>query len=536
MNGNLLQRIKSKLNAKFYVMNDTWLSDCVEYFFNDKNPHEITDKHILEFVESQWQLSDLREISSENGCLPTNLMQQVRIVLTGTYILQSILLPGYKVMIIGPVDCRRGIILLEDGKYREIGGEVESMLKANALENILARALDEPENPDPYHDNGLLRNQINSNTPTNPTNENSFFDDDFEEAVDLEAVTAIEQQSQETVRTIQNQDYVPENIRGQRQNTQAIGNDTTEEFLEDIDFEPLENWSSKDPPVRPIRTLPTSRMEIDGFEDNDITIVEERSTFACSSRMKSSLPTKSSKKKDVTDFPDDDFAFDDCKIITESQVSQEQGRNSFKFKSETGKRSSLRTSGPRLTNDDIKTKVEKCTSVGVSTARKDISVASTSRTVQEIPKAKTISDFFAPPPPPKICDVLSDVLRENVTRTIYRMVRGKVKNHSTLTKQGKCWALTALITDHTSSVEVCFDSEILEKFLGFTVQEFSHKKKFAKSDPQVDSELRMSLRKAQHQIGNLDALLKLELTPDQMPKVVRITQQKGELTKRSACN
>lgn len=56
-------------------------------------------------------------------------------------LLQSTLLPGYKVMIIGPVDCRRGIILLEDGKYREIGGEVEAMLQPNALENVLARAL-----------------------------------------------------------------------------------------------------------------------------------------------------------------------------------------------------------------------------------------------------------------------------------------------------------------------------------------------------------------------------------------------------------
>lgn len=55
--------------------------------------------------------------------------------------LQSILLPGYKVMIIGPVDCRRGVILLQDGKYKEIGGEIESLLKPNALENVLARAL-----------------------------------------------------------------------------------------------------------------------------------------------------------------------------------------------------------------------------------------------------------------------------------------------------------------------------------------------------------------------------------------------------------
>lgn len=44
-------------------------------------------------------------------------------------------------MIIGPVSCRRGVILLENGKYKEVGGEVEPLLKLNALENVLARAL-----------------------------------------------------------------------------------------------------------------------------------------------------------------------------------------------------------------------------------------------------------------------------------------------------------------------------------------------------------------------------------------------------------
>lgn len=86
----------------------------------------------------------------------------------------------------------------------------------------------------------------------------------------------------------------------------------------------------------------------------------------------------------------------------------------------------------------------------------------TSRAVQQqMPKTKTIPNFFKPPTP-KICDVLSDVLREPIMGKIYRTVRGQVKNHSALTKQNKCWSVTALIADHTSSVEVCFNSEVRE--------------------------------------------------------------------------
>lgn len=66
------------------------------------------------------------------------------------------------------------------------------------------------------------------------------------------------------------------------------------------------------------------------------------------------------------------------------------------------------------------------------------------------------------------------------------------------------------------------ESSILEKYIGFSVQEFSQKKKLAKLDSQVNNELRLNLRKAQRQIENLNALLELELAQDKVPKIVNI--------------
>lgn len=60
----------------------------------------------------------------------------------------------------------------------------------------------------------------------------NLFDDDFEETVDLETVTAIERRNQE-INTI-------ENVYNQKQTKET--KETMEELLEDIDFEPLENW------------------------------------------------------------------------------------------------------------------------------------------------------------------------------------------------------------------------------------------------------------------------------------------------------
>lgn len=49
---------------------------------------QIVYNEILKFVRTQWQLSDLREINNDKGCLPKNLKQQRSTMLYGTYILQ----------------------------------------------------------------------------------------------------------------------------------------------------------------------------------------------------------------------------------------------------------------------------------------------------------------------------------------------------------------------------------------------------------------------------------------------------------------
>lgn len=44
-------------------------------------------------------------------------------------------------MIKGPVKCHKGVLLLAERNFKGIGGEIDSLLVPNALENILARAL-----------------------------------------------------------------------------------------------------------------------------------------------------------------------------------------------------------------------------------------------------------------------------------------------------------------------------------------------------------------------------------------------------------
>ena len=61
------------------------------------------------------------------------------------------LIPGSKVLIKGPVECRRGIIMLRPNSIVVLGGEVEDLVQRNAPENVLGRLINKRENPNPVY-------------------------------------------------------------------------------------------------------------------------------------------------------------------------------------------------------------------------------------------------------------------------------------------------------------------------------------------------------------------------------------------------
>lgn len=61
------------------------------------------------------------------------------------------LFPGTKLLVKGPVECRRGVLLLRANNVDVLGGEVRDLLQVNAPENVLARIIGKPENPTPVY-------------------------------------------------------------------------------------------------------------------------------------------------------------------------------------------------------------------------------------------------------------------------------------------------------------------------------------------------------------------------------------------------
>lgn len=59
-------------------------------------------------------------------------------------------IPGFKIVVVGPVEYRKGVLLLKSSNVHFIGGEVEHLLIKNAPLNVLCRALNKPELENPY--------------------------------------------------------------------------------------------------------------------------------------------------------------------------------------------------------------------------------------------------------------------------------------------------------------------------------------------------------------------------------------------------
>ncbi|XP_071869023.1 uncharacterized protein isoform X1 [Bombus fervidus] len=611
MSEDVFRRIKGILKSEYYSMNNEWLRDCIEFYVNQhENPGP---EKILQFVKEQWQLSDLRKINNENGCLPCNLSDKKFIILSGNYILQveqmydiatskykqlehirnthiskidlseaekmekwqppkkrmiqlrltdglqdiiaieynyisrlnDILLPGYKVMIMGPLKCRKGVLLLEDGNLKGIGGEVDSLLIPNAMENVLARALNLSENPDPYSDNETRSNNIR---PEVPQIDQVLFEEDFE--VNLEDVSKTEDSHNEDhkqlkikntntevkrVQSYENEEILNDNVHFQREINNAkteikriLSHENEEMLIDDDCFQTETEFTSNE--VKTDQSCENEKI----LDDDDcfLEMVDEEQFIKASMEQKNiALPFRTLPKEGSDDIIviTDEEAVTDVKYDDAFRETREKDSSHLNFKlctaktdssisrSKTGKKQKSLS-----TNEKKRVSTSPRTTVASKKGRMD-------KQITEFIKGVNASEE------PKICEFIYDINNEIITTTTFKTIRGHVEVLGKLTKQDPSWILQATIADGTGTIEVSFSNKILESLLGFSVREFSLKKKLRKKNPEIEHELRMSFRNAEKKMKALDALLKLELNRDERPTVIEITdltQEQKEIIDR----
>ncbi|XP_043583107.1 recQ-mediated genome instability protein 1-like isoform X3 [Bombus pyrosoma] len=453
--------------------------------------------------------------------------------------LNDILLPGYKVMIMGPLKCRKGVLLLEEGKLKGIGGEVDSLLIPNAMENVLARALNLSENPDPYSDNETKSNNIR---PQVPHIDEVLFEEDFE--VNPKDISKTEDSH--------NEDHKKSKIKNTSTEIKRVQSYESEEILnDDVHFQRGINNASTE--IKRILSHENEEMLIDDdcfqteteFTSNEVKtdqscgnekilddddcflemVDEEQFTEASIEQKNITLPFRTLPKEGS----DDIIVITDEEAVTDVKYdafkeTREKDSSHLNFKSCTAKTDSKigKKQKSLLTNGKKRVSTSPRTTIASKKGRMD----------------KQITEFIKgvnAPEEPKICEFIYDINNEIVTTTTFKTIRGHVEVLGKLTKQDPSWILQATIADGTGTIEVSFSNKILENLLGFSVREFSLKKKLRKKNPEIEHELRMSFRNAEKEMKALDALLKLELNRDERPTVIEITdltQEQKEIIDR----
>jgi len=78
----------------------------------------------------------------------------------------QLLKPGVKLLLTGPIECRRGVLQLRPANVKVLGGEVESFKVSNSMESIIARRLNIPND---QTNNARQQQSQRPRTTTTPT-------------------------------------------------------------------------------------------------------------------------------------------------------------------------------------------------------------------------------------------------------------------------------------------------------------------------------------------------------------------------------
>ncbi|XP_053611220.1 recQ-mediated genome instability protein 1-like [Plodia interpunctella] len=221
---SLINSVRQFLSSHSMLVEDEWLTGCVEYLTEDNsNNYSVTD--IQNLAKEQWLLNDLKDIcpgslpanlknvqktvlngkfalqinaavdigtpayqqylklqkvNMENIEATTKFEDKVpshrmiKLYLTdGAQEVSAIeykpmrnlscdITPGCKMYLKGPVECRRGVILLTESSIELLGGEVQEIAVSNSLAGLLSTKLGLPMTLEPIH-NTTIRN---ANIPT----------------------------------------------------------------------------------------------------------------------------------------------------------------------------------------------------------------------------------------------------------------------------------------------------------------------------------------------------------------------------------
>lgn len=442
--------------------------------------------------------------------------------------LKAELYPGTKILIQGPVLCRRGIIMLEERHVTELGGEIDALIITNAYENVLARRLNLPENPDPYK-MAAVPNQQPAVQQDQPR----------------------QQPPNQTQSTIQNP--APQNAIQQPYFAQPEPRlQSKSNVMGDRKFaQPPLPWSSSSKQTcKPCNgsSVQTQALEFCGSDEDFLNIPLNEVEFSQETdHRRPSACTEESEGKPVTvDADYDMMGSDEEALLLEAEanlgLSESSTRNSdrllraptiekasgvHRYDMETI--SSKRSASSALPEENLKkplfAKRRKETSSQEVSSTTDLNflVADDFLDFEEASEdVSCLSDTLPVNLPHHPFVYLAQVIQaKSPEPKVYRVKAAVITVTEKLSISGDEWKLSAKISDGSSDVAVKFSSEVLEVLIGMSAKTMTELKKQMVHQPEKKEVVRKKLESAQRRLINLNCLLDIQVCDnEELPVVV----------------
>ncbi|CAK1550365.1 unnamed protein product [Leptosia nina] len=475
-----INAVKAFLASNHMLVNDEWLTGCVEYLNEEST---CTETEIRNLAKEQWLLNDLNDICP--GSLPKDLKHQHKIVLKGRFVLQinaavdigtpayqqylklqrintenveattnfeekvpnhrmiklymtdgiqevtgieyramrnlsCDITPGCKVLIKGPVECRRGMLLLTESSVELLGGEVQELAISNSLGGLLSTKLGLPI-------------AENSNLSTTVALGNTHIPSPLAQVPSAQEVS-VEPRNEYTTRPIARVTSI-----------QVAHNDD-----DDIDIDQIaaieEELSG---------TSNSSKTKTICQNKNDVSIKRPSDSFDCQ-------PEKKFKVNNTDDYPDDnDLIFEDEDYLREMEASFDKKEIMIK-------------------NHQSDMPLEPFIYI---------------KQLNELSNHEKVGRMFK--------------IKGQIMKLLSKLSVGK-----------DGWSLKCTLVDGSGAIDVEFTSDVLSKLVGLTPQEMTDIKKEIVNRPELKEKAVKALQKAKDTLQVLYCII--ELTIFDTPRITQL--------------
>ncbi|CAL4099303.1 unnamed protein product, partial [Meganyctiphanes norvegica] len=474
--------------------------------------------------------------------------------------------PGIKVLVSGTITVRRGMLMLTRDHISIMGGEVESLLITNSIENVLNRHLnieetDEPAQTYDEHENTQVvppsqgsqyyPSQINRNsqrTPLQPTNmppptqrplqttirnkatatnqnipqsrvsesstELEFpTDDDLDMMQDDDFDDFLDPDLEATISRIETQASQEVSLNSTSQNQHTTGTSYVADDLFDDDFDDL-ILSTPEEPKSNLNPKQDSSVSQSKFQAN-------RNVVSPFNQSKNKSNKSQAKQSSLKGF------------FSQSQNSSQNIVPSSSVKSNssvisTSPRMGSSSPGPPMLNSSSRTPLNSSLSAtfdsGKGSSLIDLTLEDNRGNVSGISRHNT-EVLENEPPFTYLCFLpsISTIKKECVVKGFVMTLTSKLQQ----TSAG--WELTVKINDGTASREIDIQNQVLQNLIGLTVDEMNVKKAEARTNPQLKQHLSKCVSGCQRELISLSGLLHLTLHPGKsrpmLTNITAVTQQ-----------